>query len=415
MGSPSMMRGAPAAAVIGAGFIGPVHVEALRRIGVEVIGLLGSTPNRAARAAETLAIPRVYRDLSELLGDSRAGVVHIASPNAHHFDQAKRVLESGRHVICEKPLATSSQETHTLRVLAESNPALAAAVNYNVRYYPLCREIRERIGSGSAGRVLSVTGSYVQDWLLSPEDYNWRVEPGGPGQLRAVADIGTHWMDLAQFLIGTPIRSVNADLATFHPRRFKRSEPAETFSGPGKTVLAPAATGVDVTTDDYASVLLRFDGGVRGAFHVSQVTAGRKNRLTIEIAATEAAFSWDSESPNRLWIGSRRGPNQILERDPALLGPSAAMISHYPGGHAEGFPDTFKQLCLDVYGWIAGGQAAGRPPGFPTFVDGDREVRLCEAIARSAAIERWVTIVEPAVPVEAVRSETHGNPGEAHR
>ena len=153
-------------------------------------------------AAERLAIPRVYRDLDELLDDERVGVVHVASPNAHHFDQARRVLESGRHVICEKPLATSSRETAALRALAESRPSQAAAVNYNIRYYPLCHEIRERIAGGSLGRVLSVTGSYVQDWLLYPEDYNWRVEPDGRTNLRAVADIGTHWMDLAQFLIG---------------------------------------------------------------------------------------------------------------------------------------------------------------------------------------------------------------------
>ena len=254
------------------------------------------------------------------------------------------MLESGRHVICEKPLATSAEETAALRALAESRPSQAAAVNYNVRYYPLCHEIRERIAAGQLGRVLSVTGSYVQDWLLYPEDYNWRVEPDGGTNLRAVADIGTHWMDLAQFLIGMPIRAVNADLATFHPRRFKPAGPTDTFGGSARRPAARPVREVEIATDDHAAVLLRFDAGVAGAFHVSQVTAGRKNRLTIEIAGTEGAVSWDSESPNRLWIGSRRGPNQILERDPALLGPAAAAISHYPGGHAEGFPDTFKQL-----------------------------------------------------------------------
>jgi predicted dehydrogenase len=400
--------------VIGGGFIGPVHVEALRRIGVEVVGLLGRSAERTARAAVALAIPLVYRNLDELLDDSRVGVVHIATPNAFHFDQAKRVLESGRHVICEKPLATSSTESQALLTLAESRPALAAAVNYNVRYYPLCHEIRDRIANGSAGGVLSVSGSYVQDWLLYPDDYNWRVEPDGPGQLRAVADIGTHWMDLAQFLIGTPIRSVSADLATFHQARFKRSGESDTFSGVGERGLVPAPAAVEVTTDDHAAVLLRFEGGARGAFHVSQVTAGRKNRLTIEIAATEGSFSWNSDSPNRLWIGSRRGPNQVLERDPALVGRSAARISHYPGGHAEGFPDTFKQLYLDVYGWIVAGQAAGLAPAFPTFADGDREVRLCEAIAQSAAQERWVTVGEPALSAEAFRAATPGKPGADH-
>jgi predicted dehydrogenase len=239
-----------------------------------------------------------------------------------------------------------------------------------------------------------VTGSYVQDWLLYPEDYNWRVEADGQANLRAVADIGTHWMDLAQFLVGAPIRSVCADVATFHPRRLKPSGPTDTFSGSTPNAHSQAFREVEITTDDHAAVLLRFDGGVRGSFHVSQVTAGRKNRLTIEIAATDASVFWDSESPNQLWMGSRRGPNHVLERDPVLLSDSAAAISHYPGGHAEGFPDTFKQLYLDVYGWIVEGRAAGRRPGFPSFDDGDREVRLCEAIARSASGRQWVDVID---------------------
>jgi predicted dehydrogenase len=392
MGSPSVIRDAPGAAVIGGGFIGPVHVEALRRIGVEVVGLLGSSPERASGTASRLGIPRVYRDLDELLADERAGVVHVASPNPEHFEQARRVMESGRHVICEKPLATTSAETAGLRALAGSRPSQASAVNYNIRYYPLCREIRERIAAGAIGRILSVTGSYVQDWLLYPDDYNWRVEADGGTNLRAVADIGTHWMDLAQYLVGEPIHSVNADLATFHPRRLKPTGPSDTFTGSAATAGRREAREVEVVTDDHAAVLLRFEAGARGAFHVSQVTAGRKNRLTVEIAGAEAALAWDSESPDHLWIGSRRGPNQLLARDPALLGPAASVMAHYPGGHVEGFPDTFKQLYIDVYGWIAGGRAAGRSPEFPTFADGDREVRLCEAIARSATEGRWVSV-----------------------
>jgi predicted dehydrogenase len=199
-------------------------------------------------------------------------------------------------------------------------------------------------------------------------------------------------MDLAQVLIGRPIRAVNADLATFHARRFQPAGPADTFSGPAATAGSPTARAVAITTEDHAAVLLRFEGDVHGAFHVSQVTAGRKNRLTIEIAATEGAVAWDSESPNQLWVGSRRGPNQLLERDPALLGSAAGAISHYPGGHAEGFPDTFKQLFLDVYGWILDDRGAPRPPTFPTFADGDQEARICEAIARSAAVGQWVFV-----------------------
>jgi predicted dehydrogenase len=394
MGSPVVISRAPGAAVVGGGFIGPVHVEALRRIGVNVVGLLGSSFDRASQTAERLAIPRVYRDLDELLDDERVGIVHVASPNGHHFEQAQRVLESGRHLVCEKPLATRAHETSALRALAEARPAQAAAVNYNVRYYPLCHEIRERIARGGLGRVLSVTGSYVQDWLLYPTDYNWRVEPDGQTNLRAAADIGTHWMDLAQFMIGSPISALCADLATFHPRRLKPAGPTDTYVGSSEVAGQPSANAVDISTDDYAAVLLKFEGGAHGVFHVSQVTAGRKNRLTIEITGTSGSAFWDSESPNRLWLGSRDRPNQVLERDPALLTPSAVSISHYPGGHSEGFPDTFKQLFLDVYGWIVAGKEAGRPQTFPTFADGHHEVCLCEAIAKSAAIDRWVAVTD---------------------
>lgn len=391
MGCPSMIPDAPGAAVIGGGFIGPVHVEALRRIGVDVVGLLGSSPQRAEGTARRLGIPRVYRDLDDLLADERAGVVHVTSPNPQHFEQTRRILESGRHVVCEKPLAATSDETAALRALAGSRPSQASAVNYNIRYYPLCREARDWIASGAIGRVLSVTGSYVQDWLLYPDDYNWRVEADGGTNLRAVADIGTHWMDLAQYLVGDPIGSVNADLATFHPRRLKPTGPTDTFTGSAGAADPRETREIEITTEDHAAVLLRFESGIRGAFHVSQVTAGRKNRLTFEIAGTEGSLAWDSESPDHLWIGSRRRPNQVLSRDPALLGPAAAAMAHYPGGHVEGFPDTFKQLFVDVYTWIVEGQPAGRTPAFPTFADGDREVRLCEAIARSAADGRWAS------------------------
>ncbi|MDR3639193.1 MAG: Gfo/Idh/MocA family oxidoreductase [Isosphaeraceae bacterium] len=391
MGSPSIIPDAPNAALIGGGFIGPVHVEALRRIGIPVVGILGSAPERVRPLARQLGIPRVYEDLDDLVGDGSVAVVHVTSPNGAHFDQTCRLLESGRHVVCEKPLAVTAAETTALCALARSRPRQAAAVNYNVRFYPLCHEMRSRIARGDIGRVLSVTGSYTQDWLLYPDDYNWRVEPDGGTNLRAVADIGTHWMDLAQFVVGQRIRAVCADLATFHAQRFRPIGPAETFRGSGD---AGSSRPIAITTDDYAAVLLRIGAEARGSFHVSQMTAGRKNRVLLEVAGTEGSFSWDSEEPNGLWIGRRKGPSEWLERDPALLSPEAAAISDYPGGHAEGFPDTFKQLFRAVYQWI--GEAGATSPAFPTFDDGDREVRLCEAIARSAHEQRWVT-------VEAVR------------
>jgi predicted dehydrogenase len=389
MGLPEVVREPPTVALIGGGFIGPVHAEALRRIGATVVGLLGSSPERARPLAERLGIPRVYRDLDELLGDESVTAVHVASPNAAHFDQARRALESGRHVVCEKPLAATSAETATLLALSEARPTQAAAVNYNVRYYPLCQEMRIRIARGFLGRILSVTGSYVQDWLLYPTDYNWRVESQPGANLRAVADIGTHWMDLAQHVTGLKITSVISDLATFHAERFRPQGRSETFQGVGGP---PQGAPVSINTDDHAAVLFRMEGETRGSFHVSQVTAGRKNRLTLEVAGTEAALFWDSESPEQLWVGHRGQHNEIVMRDPSLLSADAAGLTDYPGGHAEGFPDTFKQLYRAVYGWVAAGCVG--PRRFPGFADGHREVLLCEAIAASAVRGTWVE-VEP--------------------
>jgi predicted dehydrogenase len=382
-----MLQNPVPVALIGGGFIGQVHAEALRRIGVPVVGLLGSSPDRARIAAERMGMRSVYEDLDELLDDDRVQSVHIASPNGAHFEQARRVLESGRHVVCEKPLATRASETSQLLALAQSRPKQAAAVNYNVRFYPQCQEMRARVARGDLGRILSVTGSYTQDWLLLQHDYNWRVEPDGGTNLRAIADIGTHWMDLAQFVVGRPIHSVCADLSTFHARRWRTSGPSDTFGG---TSAAQAREEVDVSTEDYGAVILRFSGGIHGSFHVSQMFAGRKNRLVLEVAGTEGALAWDSESPEFLWLGRRDQTNGLLSRDPALLTPQAAMTAHYPGGHAEGFPDTFKQLYLAVYSWIADGGRA--PASFPDFADGHREIQLCEAIATSSRQSCWVVV-----------------------
>jgi predicted dehydrogenase len=294
---------------------------------------------------------------------------------------------AGKHVVCEKPLATTSAETSALVALASARPELVAAVNYNVRFYPLCHELRARVARGDVGRVLSVTGSYTQDWLLKPDDYNWRVEPDGGTNLRAVADIGTHWMDLAQFVVGRPIRSVLADLSTVHPVRRRPVGPSDTFGG---TSGAAECRPVAVTTDDQASVLLRWDDGIRGVFHVSQVTAGRKNRIVLEVSGSEGSLAWDSDAPDRLRIGRRDAPNEVLDRDPALLSPRARAISDYPGGHAEGFPDTFKHLFRTVYDAIAAG--VSQDPAYPTFADGDREVQICMAIAESAAAGSWIDV-----------------------
>ncbi|CAN5914659.1 Gfo/Idh/MocA family oxidoreductase [soil metagenome] len=388
MGAPTILPNPPNVALIGGGFIGPVHAETLRRIGVPIVGLLELTPEIGRRTADRLGIPKVYNDLDHMLNDPDVGSVHIASPNIVHFEQSRRVLESGRHVLCEKPLAVTSKETTELAALSASRPKQAAAVNYNVRFYPLCHEMKARIARGDLGQLLSVTGSYSQDWLLLPTDYNWRVEPDGATNLRAVSDIGTHWMDLAQFVTGRKIERVLADLATFHPERRKPVGGSETFTG--SDAAERPTEPVRIVTEDYGAVLMRLTDDVRGVYHVTQCQAGRKNRLSLEVSGTEGSMVWDSEDPNRLWIGRRGRPSELFERDPSIMDPTAAHISHYPGGHAEGFPDAFKQLALSLYGWISNG-ASGEPP-FPTFADGDREVKLCEAIAKSAGGRGWVEV-----------------------
>lgn len=390
MGAPHTLKNPPKVALVGGGFIGPVHAEALRRIGVEVAGILDITPEKARPQAERLGIPKVYNSFDELLADPGIGAVHLASPNNIHFEHAKKALLAGKHVLCEKPLGVNSKETAELVKLAAERPAQAAGVNYNLRFYPLAQEMHARVKRGDLGRILSVTGSYTQDWLLLVDDYNWRVEPDGHTNLRAVADIGTHWMDLAQFITGRHIESVNADLATFHPKRNRPIGGAETYSGPGSTKKEVEA--VDIVTEDYGAVMMHFSQGARGVYHVMQMHGGRKNRLYIEICGTEGSMVWDSESPEFLWMGRRGAPNQIMNRDPALLTAEAGEFSHYPGGHAEGFPDAFKQLDLSFYSFIAGGCQG--TPNFPTFADGHREVLICEAIADSAKKRAWVDVAE---------------------
>ena len=329
------------AAVVGTGFIGPVHVEGLKRAGVEVLGILGSTAEKSAAAAKSLGLARAYSDFDEVIADADVDVVHIATPNRFHFEQASKALRADKHVLCEKPLAMNSKESAELvQIAAQSGKA--AAIAHNIRFYPICHEAAAQVASGTMGDVLHINGSYVQDWLLHETDFNWRVLAEDGGELRAVSDIGTHWLDLMQFISGNRVVAVCADLQTVHQTRRRPVGGAETFSG--KTETVAQTEPVNITTEDAGCILLKFDGGARGSLRVSQTTAGRKNSLKFEVAGSRQAIAWDSEQPNGLWIGHRDRPNEWLIRDPALMDPSASSLASYPGGHNEGFPDTFKQL-----------------------------------------------------------------------
>ncbi len=366
-------------ALVGTGFIGPVHTEALARLGKRLVGVLGSTPEKSKQAAKSLRAERGYDCFADLLLDRDVAVVHLTSPNRHHFAQAADCLQAGKHVVCEKPLAMNAQESAQLVALAAQSPNVAA-VCYNIRYYPLCLEMRQRIASGELGEIYHVSGSYTQDWLLHETDFNWRVLSSEGGKLRAVADIGTHWLDLVQFLTGQAVNEVCADLKTLLPTRRRPVGSVETFQS---NVAATVPIAVD--TEDYGSCLLGFTGGARGVFNVSQMLAGRKNCVQVEIAGSKGSLAWNSERPNELWLGHRGRANQLLVRDPALLHPEVRPFANYPGGHNEGFPDTFKQLFRAVYQTIE----AQAPVTFPTFADGHREIVLCEAIWQSHVERRW--------------------------
>jgi len=376
-----------AAAVIGLGFVGKAHLEALRRLGVPVLGMLGSSLARSEEARESLGLKRAYVSLDELASDPAVTVVHICTPNYLHFEQASAVLRAGKHVLCEKPLAMDSRESEMLIKLAKECRR-AAGVAYNLRYYPLCHEAKAAVAGGVIGQPRLVHGSFLQDWLLFPTDWNWRLDPKLGGDLRAVSDIGTHWLDLMMWITGRKVTEVCADLATVVPVRQRPRGRVETFQKASNV----ASDDIPMTTDDYASVLLHFEDDLHGVMTVSQVSAGRKTRLWFEVDGSKGSLAWNSESPNTLWIGRRDRASEELPKDPALLSPFARGFAAYPGGHTEGYPDTFVQLFRDFYAYVEAGDLDALPP-YPTFANGNHELLLCEAIAKSAKDRAWVPVL----------------------
>ncbi len=389
------------AAVIGTGFIGTVHVEALRRIGVTVHGVLGSTPDRGTVRAQALGVPLAYRSLEALLDDDRVQVVHVTSPNNLHVVQTRQLLEAGKHVVCEKPLAMTAVESAELVALA-ARTGLANATNFNIRYYPLNQHAHDAVAAGEIGDVRLVTGRYFQDWLLLDTDWNWRLQPDQGGVLRAVGDIGSHWLDLMTFVTGQRIVAVMADLATFIETRQEPTGPVETFSTERSAETVERA----IATEDAATILLRFANGARGAVSISQISPGRKNSLQYEIDGSDAALAWDSEQPDQLWIGHRERANEILLKNPALMGPSGRAATVLPAGHVEGFFDTFAAHFRAVYADVVAG-ATSSQPGYPTFADGHDEMLVGEAIARSAREGRWVDVDRSELRAHPVPAESH--------
>jgi predicted dehydrogenase len=374
-------------AVLGAGFMGRVHTEAIRRLGnVEIVALAASTAAEAKSFGETYGIEHTTGDWKSIIADPTIDAVHVCTPNALHFPMSKAALEAGKAVLCEKPLTMTVAEARELVELAAATN-LPNCVNHNLRYYPVVQHIRQMIAGGELGEILIVQGSYYQDWLLYDTDYNWRVERAANGALRAMGDIGSHWMDMIQHLTGQKITALCADLQTFHKSRKKPKGSVQTFSG--KKLKPEDYQDVPMDTDDFGAVLLRLGDRTRGCFSVSQMSAGCKNRFQIEIFGTKKGVAWNQERPDELWIGERNEPNRIVLKDPSLLLPKAAEFADLPGGHSEGYDDAHKQVYKRFYRKVADRNAE---VDYPTFADGLWGMECLEKVLESATSRAWVTV-----------------------
>lgn len=375
------------AAVVGTGFIGTVHTQALRRLGAQVRGVLGSSAARGAARAAEMGVPKAYADLDDLLADTSVDVVHVTSPNHAHYAQVLAILRAGKHVICEKPLAMTSAESAEMVEVARASGKVAA-VCYNIRFYPLNQQAHGMVAAGDLGDIRFISGHYHQDWLAKPTDWNWRLVAEEGGALRSVGDIGTHWVDLTSFVTGLKAEAVMAELATFIPERQKPTGPVETFSS-----AAGATEPVTMDTDDAAMIVIRYAGGARGVMSTSQINMGRKNSLQWDIAGAEASAAWDSETPDHLFIGHRGRANETLMRDFTLMNATGVAAAAMPPGHVEGFADSFFNFFRAVYADV---EAGGRQDAstWATFEDGHYEMRFCDAVLVSAQEERWVRLDE---------------------
>jgi len=367
--------------------MGRVHAENLRRLPeVELIAVSGSSADRAKQFGNSIGVNRTTGNYQELLEDSSIETVHVLTPNALHYPICRAALEAGKHVLCEKPFTLTVQEARELVELA-ARRRLSNCIQHNLRYYPVVQQMRCMIEAGDLGEILIVQGTYSQDWLLYETDWNWRVNSKDNGALRAMGDIGSHWMDLIQHLTGLRITELCADLATFHQKRKRPRGSVETFAG--KSLQPGDYESVTISTEDFGSVLLRLGDRARGAFTVSQMSAGRKNMFSVEIYGSKAGVAWNQERPDELWIGQRDKPNQIVLKDPALMYPRAAAFADLPGGHGEGYDDTHKQVFKHFYARVLD---PGAPGEYPSFEDGLVGMRLLEKVTESSKKQGWVTI-----------------------
>jgi predicted dehydrogenase len=374
-------------AIFGTGFMGRVHLEGVRRVeSAEALAIVGRNAENARKLGAGFGVPTIATDYREVLRNQEVGAVHVCTPNAQHFSMAKDALLAGKHVLCEKPLATSVAEGEELVALA-AKQGLRNCVCHNLRYYPMVQQMRRMREAGDLGDVLVVQGTYSQDWLMYDTDWNWRVETSAGGPSRCMADIGSHWFDMAEHVTGLRVQSLCADLQTFHPTRKQPKHSVETFAnkllGPGDYNETP------VDTEDFGAVIFRMGSRTRGSVTASQVSAGRKNRLSIEIYGTKSSVAWDQERPDELWAGHRNEPNQITIKDASLMKPEARSYADLPGGHSEGYDDTFKQVFRRFYASIANSNAA---PEYPQFSDGLRQLKILDTVLKSNSERGWADV-----------------------
>ncbi|MBI2264484.1 MAG: Gfo/Idh/MocA family oxidoreductase [Armatimonadetes bacterium] len=373
------------AGIIGAGFIGKAHVEAVRRLGfAEMAALLGRDEKTAETKAGELHIPRSYGSLDRFLADPKLEVVHVCTPNHLHYSMVKACLKAGKHVICEKPLTFTSRESRDLLEMA-SQAGLQHAIHFNYRSYPMIRQAKEMVGNGKIGKIYLAHGNYLQDWLLFDYDYNWRLEPERGGKVRAVADIGSHWCDLVQFVTGLQITEVLADLSTFLPQRKRPKAGRETFA----YAISQDHESVAVESEDAACLLLRFSNNARGTLLISQVSSGRKNHLFFEINGSKASLTWNQEEPSKLWVGNRDKASEMWVKDPNLFSDPVCAFSRYPAGHPEGYADGITRFMEGFYTKLLGRDTF---LDFPTFADGLAANVLCERILESSKKQEWTRV-----------------------
>lgn len=377
-------------AIVGSGFIGPAHIEALRRLGfVEVVALCDASLEHAQEKARQLNIPYAYGDVEALLAHPGIQVVHNCTPNFLHAQVNRQILKAGKHVFSEKPLCLTPKEARELEQLARE-AGVVHGVSFVYRQFAMVQQAASMMRDGSAGRLFSAYGGYHQDWMLQETDFNWRVDAQQGGVSRAMADIGSHWCDTVQFVTGRRIVEVMADLAIVWPTRKASVADNSTFS---ERLPDADYQDIPVTTEDAGSVLFRFDDGSKGCFSVSQVSAGRKNRLHFDINASVSSLSWDQETPQQLWIGQRHRANQILGDDPSLLNRDVAGQAHFPGGHSEGWPDAFKNMMLNFYqAVLAGKMPTASERRFASFSEGANVMYIIDAIVKSHQQRRWISV-----------------------